>query len=176
MNRESKSMLIVVFGLPGSGKSYFASKLAHQLKATYISSDITRNKLLTEKTYSHAEKLSIYKAMISKAIKTLKSNSTVTMDGTFYKKSIRDMARQTAKKCEAEILFMEVISSKDVIKERVERKREYSDADFSVYLKIKEEFEVMTEEHLTLESKRDNIEEMIFTALTYIESMTKTDE
>ena len=38
-------MLIAVMGLPGSGKSYFAHKLAGKLKAIYIGSDQVREKL-----------------------------------------------------------------------------------------------------------------------------------
>jgi len=36
-------MIIIVFGLPGSGKSYFASKLAERINARYINSDVIRS-------------------------------------------------------------------------------------------------------------------------------------
>ena len=36
-------MIIVVFGLPGTGKSYYAEHLAEYLNAGYVSTDEIRN-------------------------------------------------------------------------------------------------------------------------------------
>jgi predicted kinase len=45
-------MTVIVFGLPGSGKSYFATRLAELLNASYISSDQLRMQLYAKRTYT----------------------------------------------------------------------------------------------------------------------------
>ena len=59
-------VLVIVFGLPGSGKSFFALQLAHMLKAKYINSDIVRMGALVKRTYSEKEKQVVYNNMMSK--------------------------------------------------------------------------------------------------------------
>ncbi len=75
------NVIVIVFGLPGSGKSYFASRLAEMLKAEYINSDIVRKQLLTQKTYSEKEKLSVYDSMLEK-MKTLLQQHLFFANGT----------------------------------------------------------------------------------------------
>jgi len=41
-------MVIIVFGLPGSGKTWFAKTLAARIKAVYISTDQLRNSLIRD--------------------------------------------------------------------------------------------------------------------------------
>ena len=57
-------MVVIVFGLPGSGKSYFASRLAKKLEADYISSDQVRKKLFTRPDYSEEGKKQVYKKLV----------------------------------------------------------------------------------------------------------------
>ena len=58
------SVIIIVCGLPGSGKSFFAAKLARMLNSGYVNSDAVRKQLVAEKTYSDKEKLAVYDAML----------------------------------------------------------------------------------------------------------------
>jgi predicted kinase len=58
-------MIIIVMGLPGSGKSYFAQRLAITINADYISSDRVRKTMMSSRTYSTKEKLLVYDEMLS---------------------------------------------------------------------------------------------------------------
>lgn len=85
-------MIVIVTGLPGSGKSYFASHLSPLIDAVCINSDRIRKKMFTERIYSEAEKLSVYKEMLAEMKASVQRHKNVVLNATFYKKRIR--ARQ----------------------------------------------------------------------------------
>lgn len=162
-------MIIIIFGLPGSGKSYFAAKLAKKLKAKYVSSDIIRSHLFILKDYTLEEKKKVYSEMVKEMEKAIQQNANIILDATFYKKSIRNMMSEAAKQYERRIIFIEVWADEKIIKERMKGKRQYSDADYSVYLHIKEVFEPMIKDHLVLHSTQENIDKMMDIAIKYIQ-------
>ena len=162
-------MIIIVFGLPGSGKSYFAMKLAKKLQARYVNSDVIRNELFAVKEYSQEEKMKVYNEMIREMKNAIQQNANIILDATFYKKSIRNKFSEAVKEFGQSIIFIEVWAEQKIIIERLSRKRQYSDADYSVHLYIKEVFEPMKREHLILHSTQENIGEMMDVALKYIQ-------
>lgn len=163
-------MIIIVFGLPGSGKSFFASKLAGKLKIKYVNSDVIRKELFAIRLYSPEEKMQVYNEMIREMKTAVQSQQSVILDATFYKKSIRQKMIESALDLDEKIIFIEVTAEEKIAKERLAKERPYSEADYSVYLKLKKEFEPLENDHLVLESGRDNIEEMLSEAMTYIEN------
>lgn len=60
-------VIVAVCGLPGSGKSYFAARLAERLDAVYLSSDRVRREMFTRRTYSDDEKMDVYRELIHRA-------------------------------------------------------------------------------------------------------------
>ncbi len=163
-------MIIIVFGLPGSGKSFFASKLAGKLKIKYVNSDVIRKELFAKRLYSPEEKMQVYNEMIREMKAAVQSQQSVILDATYYKKSIRQKVIESALDLDEKIIFIEVTAEEKIAKERLAKERPYSEADYSVYLKLKKEFEPLENDHLVLESGRDNIEEMLSEAMTYIEN------
>ena len=167
-------MIIVVFGLPGSGKSYFAKHLAEELSTSYLSSDTIRNEVLSSKSYSGDEKSRIYDIMLERCRALVKDGNSVILDATFFKKSVRQRAIDLASEISCRIVFIEVWADEKIVKERVSKKREESDADFDVYLKIKKEFEELDTEHLKLESTQSNIAEMLQIAKEHLKDTNDT--
>jgi len=163
-------MIIIVFGLPGSGKSYFASRLAKELQANYVSSDVIRKKLFDHIEYSNEEKIMVYEQMIKEMKKAMRQGEDIVLDATFYKDSIRNKLIKTANDNSKKILFVEVWANPEIIFERLRVRREYSDADYTVYTRIKEIFEPMEMEHLKIQSTQENIKEMLDMAANYIEN------
>lgn len=164
-------MVIIVFGLPGSGKSYFASRLAEELGAWYVNSDRLRRERIQNRSYSDNEKLSIYQALLEMMTTALGESQAIVLDATFYKKSIRDTFVEQAKSQNENILFIEVQTDEQLIKQRLSRPRVDSEADFSVYQKIKNEFEPLSAAHLVLESGSDNIDSMLRQASDYLKKV-----
>jgi predicted kinase len=163
---ESGPIVAIVFGLPGSGKSYLASRLAAKLKAEYINSDKVRLTLYPVRSYSEEEKLSVYQTILAMTRDFLQTGRSVIVDGTFYKESIRQEYKDEL--TGTKVFFIEVIADEALIYERLKQHRPYSEADESVYHKIKGQWEPFTEDHLILQSTNHNLDEMLDHALNYL--------
>jgi predicted kinase len=160
-------MIIIVSGLPGSGKSYFAQALAKRLEADYVNSDRVRNAEGARGKYSTDDKLRIYQIMVERSRESVRAGKDVVVDGTFYLGAMIDLFRKLSTPS-TQIYFISVVADENLIKERLARPRSDSEADYNVYLKIKKEFEPLQVPYLTLQSGKDNIDEMLTTALDYI--------
>jgi predicted kinase len=161
-------MVVIVMGLPGSGKSHLASRLAAMIHADYISSDQVRKKMRANRTYSAKEKAWVYAEMMDQMKQAVKRNENVVLDATFYKGAIRKQFIDEAKDGGG-IIFIEVKAEESIIKERLKQKREDSDADFKVYKIIKAQWEPLQERHLILQSTNDNVDDMLQKAMAHLQ-------
>ncbi|MEO8961144.1 MAG: ATP-binding protein [Ginsengibacter sp.] len=162
-------MIVIVFGLPGSGKSYFASRFAKMINAGYVNSDKLRKEMFTERVYSDKEKKVVYDTMLEQMKKAVQQNNNLVLDGTFHKKDTRKLFVEEIQMLgEDEILFIEVWADEEIIRERVKKARPYSEADFKVYQFINQHNEPLDEPHLVLQSTNDNLNEMLQRASEYL--------
>ena len=160
-------MIVIVFGLPGSGKSYFASHLAKMINADYINSDKLRRAMFDTRTYLIKEKLAVYNEMLAQMKEVVKQNKNLVLDATFYNNEIRKKFLDEAKGARS-VFFIEVKAKESIIRKRLQEKRVDSEADFEVYKKIKKQWEPLHEDHLILQSTNDNINEMLYKAADYL--------
>jgi len=147
-------MLIMVCGLPGTGKSFISKELAKRLDAEYLNSDSMRMKILSKRTYSEEEKAKIYSMMAEEAGRFLKEGKNVIVDATFYLRKHRQMMRKVAGKEGSSFFAIECTLAEDKIKQRLEKRKtekSESEADYEVYLKVKEIFEPLEQEHLAVD-------------------------
>ena len=168
MGNAKSGLVIIVSGLPGSGKSYFAQKLAVTLKAVYLSSDRIRISLQAKGKYTLDDKMYIYRTMAKLTDKHLSRGETVVADATFYHHAMRDLFFGIASKRNSKIAFILVIASEELVRERLAELRADSEADLGVYESMKELFEPYLDEHLVLRSGTDNISEMLTLATSYL--------
>jgi predicted kinase len=163
-------MVIIVFGLPGSGKSYFASRLAADLKALYVSTDELRLKLIPKRKYTDAEKALVYDSVEAMMADALRDKKPIVLDGTFYKESLRKKFEHTAGKFNEKIIYIEVTAPEGIIEDRLKQPRQYSEADYAVYLLLKKQFEPLLQDHLVLISSNNTISSMLRKAVRYIKT------
>ncbi|WP_257668810.1 AAA family ATPase [Parapedobacter tibetensis] len=161
-------MIIIIFGLPGSGKTFLAGALALRLNGLLISSDKVRNDLKKRGQYDKKSKHIVYRSMLTAMISAIKDEQNTVLDATFQEDHIRKLFLETAMKLQYPLYFIEMRASEETIKERISKKRVDSEADFEVYLKIKEEFEPMQDGHLVLYSDQETSDTMIDSVLTHI--------
>jgi len=160
-------MVIIVFGLPGSGKSYLASRLAEVVHAEYVNSDHLRKEIFQKRSYSDREKAFVYDAMLKKMKEAITQNKSVVLDATFYKDETRKLFIQETKE-KTNIFFIEVTTSEGLTRQRLNKERPDSEADFRAYQLIKQQWELFNESHLVLESTDDNIDDMLQKAAQYV--------
>jgi predicted kinase len=161
--------LILICGLPGSGKSYFAQHLSEKLHASYLNSDLLRKELFpNHRTYSEKEKQNVYDALLSSTETNLIHHTSVVLDATFYKNNLRLPFYKLAKQLNCSCTTIHINADETLIKERTSKIRQDSEADYSVYLKLKDHFEPISAPHLTLQSTDSNIDSLLSTALDFL--------
>lgn len=158
-------MVILVMGLPGSGKSYFAEKLAQKVHAEYLNSDQIRKEMFPERTYSNSEKARVYETLLKKMQEAIGKEKDVVLDATFYKNEIREPFLNNSK---GKIAFIKVWADENIIQERLKKIRPHSEADLKVYELLKRQWEPLQEPHLSLQSTNTNIEAMLQKAVNYL--------
>ncbi|NMC59908.1 MAG: AAA family ATPase [Candidatus Methanofastidiosa archaeon] len=158
-------MLIVITGLPGSGKTTIAEALAKEVDAVVLSTDKIRKSMFKNPVYNEDDKRIIYDELFSRGRKYLASGKNVILDGTFYTKSLRKRAKAIAESTCEKIFFIYCETPELLLKERITKRNDkYSDADFNVYLKIKEIFEDFEEEILLVDTSNSvdrNIKDIV---------------
>ena len=166
-------MVVIVFGLPGSGKSYFATCIAQMLNAKYISSDRIRNEMFATPVYSFESKALVYDEMLQRTIDSVKHGKEVVLDATFYLKDLRQKFTDGLQDL-ADVFWIEIVADENLVKERLKQPREDSDANFEVYQILKSKWQPCKNNHLILQSTNDNILNMLEQTSDYLFSKNDT--
>lgn len=161
-------MLIIISGLPGTGKTTFARALAQKMHVHHLNSDMIRDELGKRGQYDPDTKSLIYERMQERTERYLQAGETVIVDATFYKKNYRKPYFHLAENYGVPLKWIELEAGEQTIRKRVEQKRKYSEADFSVYQKIKAAYEPLSIKHLILSSDDRSVSEMLEEAATFI--------
>ncbi|RMG23131.1 MAG: hypothetical protein D6730_15115 [Bacteroidetes bacterium] len=153
--------IIVVMGLPGSGKSTFASALAKRLGAAHINSDQIRHESLRRGQYDPATKRKIYEEMLDLAAEALKTHDTVVIDATFSEAYMRHALIHRFDHLNFSISYLLITANEEDIRERLKHRRTYSEANYEVYQKIKASFEPPDFNYICFNSSELSPEEMV---------------
>lgn len=165
--------LIIVLGLPGTGKTTFASALATAINAKHLNSDMVRDSFGKRGHYDVSSKDAIYNEMLKQTEEYIQSRDTVIIDATFYKENLRLPYSKLSEKYNVPIFWIELKAEESEIQKRVGKKRKYSEADFEVYLKIKKSYEPLTYERLVLWSDQLSLEEMVEKTMEFLRLKSK---
>lgn len=161
--------LILLSGLPASGKSWLAEHLAGPLGAELHQSDVRRREMFAVPSgyrhrgpydagmYSPEAKQRVYDSLLDDARRCLESRTRVIIDGSFVQAKWRAPFERLARELDTPFVFVEVVAPEHVVKERIDARvqdtSQPSDADWNVYLKLKDQREPLDEcgEHERLE-------------------------
>ncbi|MBK8504324.1 MAG: AAA family ATPase [Saprospiraceae bacterium] len=160
--------LIMVLGLPGVGKSFFAREFAKRIGAKHINSDIVRKEVSENPGYSNKEKGQVYDVMFNRVCEYLNLGQVVVVDATFAKSIHRLPYFEHIRKTGGLLKIIQITADEMTVKDRVSVKRLDSDADYAVYQKIKAEYEHISKPSLVLSSSKLTLDEMISRARSYI--------
>jgi len=145
--------LIVMCGLPGSGKSSAARAIARPFGAAIHRSDVIRKELagVRPDDHMHSEIYSgdmserTYRTMLERCAADVRAGRTTIADATFVKAAHREPFLAAARQLGVPGLFVWTRADEETIRRRLARRAgeagEVSDADWLVYQKLKAEFE-----------------------------------
>jgi predicted kinase len=160
-------MIVIVFGLPGSGKSYFSRRLAQMLKAEYISSDGVRKGMFTTPVPFFEAKAMVYDEMLHHTLGWAEHGKAVVLDATFYLSDLRQKFMDGTPPLN-DVFWIEVIAGENLVKERLAQSEEGGDVNFGLYQNIKSKWQPFRNHHLTLQSTNSNLIEMLEQTVDYL--------
>jgi predicted kinase len=162
------NMVIVVFGLPGTGKSYLSKMLAPEFNAIYLNTDIVREETGKKGQYDEQSRLDVYTAMSQKMQDHLYENRNCLLDGTFQKKSYREIVLNLAKKTGTRVYFIHMKARDNTVKERLKNSRKHSEADYGVYLNLKSDFDPVEVPHIEIQTDHLDLTHILNNIKNYI--------
>jgi predicted kinase len=168
MAQKSKPLLVIVFGLPGTGKTTMAHLLSKALKARHMNTDMLRTALGKRDRYTDEEKGEVYRILLERAEGHLENGQDLIVDGTFSREAYRESIRQLAERTGTTLKWIRTMASEEVVQTRVSQRRTFSQADFDVYRKIRDEFEPSEEAALEVWTDRQTQKEALQQMLQFL--------
>ena len=102
----TKPLLIMLYGFPGSGKSYVARQLADHIQAAHVQGDRIRNELFETPRYDKQENAVISQLMDYMSEEFLNAGISVIYDTNALRASQRLSLRDMSRKCHAQPLVV----------------------------------------------------------------------
>jgi predicted kinase len=150
--------MVLISGLPGSGKSYLARRLSEPLGALVLQSDALRKTLFSKPDYTPGESGRLFRAMRLLAGRLLSQSIPVIIDATNIIESNRRPFYHEAESLGVRLFIIQATAPEEVVKERLEsRKQECgqkSDADWEVYRKMAAQAEKIRRPHITIDTSK----------------------
>ncbi len=152
---------ILVAGLPGTGKSYLCHRLAERLPLLILESDALRQTLFAEPNYSPEESARLFRAIHALTEQLLKKGIPIALDATNLTESNREYLYHIADQMDVKLVLVWVEAPGEVVHKRLEERsrnnhrEDMSQADWSVYLKMKDTAQPMRRNHFVVDTSRD---------------------
>lgn len=153
-------MIVVISGLPGTGKTTVAKELGSELNAPVLTTDEIRKAKSEHPKYTQSKKLGIYEHMFRIAKDLLFEKDTIILDGTFFKKELREHAFQLGSDNDKCVFILETLCDEDVVKQRIDKRYQEnvdaSEADYKVYKIIQSQFEPIEEPYFRIHTEDED--------------------
>ena len=157
----SKTSVIMMSGLPGTGKTYFSQKLAERLPLPIIESDSVRKQLFPKPSYSPTENTQVFQKIHRQIEALLDQGSSVIFDATNLEERHRRSVYRIADKYGARMIIVQIEAPPELVKNRLLKRvtqpdsSNYSDADWNVYRRMKSSVEKISLPHFRVNTAGD---------------------
>ncbi|MBI2850653.1 MAG: ATP-binding protein [Chloroflexi bacterium] len=155
----ARPVFIVISGLPGTGKSYFSSKLAERLPLVILESDALRKVLFPAPDYSPEESQRLFQAVHLLIEKLLKKGISLILDATNLTEQHREYLYNIADRLRVKLILVRVEAPPGLVRRRLNsRFRDSwakSDADWAIYRQMKTSVEKIRRKHYVVNTSRD---------------------
>lgn len=150
---------IVVSGLPGTGKSYFCSKLAERLPLAILESDALRKVLFSSPSYNSPENARLFSAIHRLTKRLLEKGVSLVSDATNLSEPHRQYLYDIADQSGARLILVRVEAPPQLVRERLESRLENpqnkSDADWTIYQRMQPLAQIIPRRHYAVDTSRD---------------------
>lgn len=159
--RVARPVLVVLSGLPGSGKSYFGRRLARRFPLLVLESDFLRQVLFATPTYTGEESQRLFDACHTLIAGLLRLSIPVLLDSTNLIEYHRVHLYRIADRCGAKLILIRFKAPESLVYERLTTRSQgqdgqsHSRADWSVYKKLLPTADPVTIHHVVVDTSRD---------------------
>jgi predicted kinase len=167
-------MLILIAGLPGSGKTSLAQAISKKLNARHFHSDQIRRELGLWGHYQPEDKAAVYNELLTCTRQALLKGETVVVDSTFYLASLRQPFNLVAEQMGLRKIWVLATAPDNVLRQRVSKLREDSEANLVVLENIKAVFEPLESPYLTIDTSKANAEALALGVIEQVKNGEKT--
>ncbi len=151
--------LVLVSGLPGTGKTYFSKKLSERLPFVILESDELRRVLNPSPNHSKAESARLFSAIHLICERLLKEGHSVIVDATNLTEKHRRHFYDISDMLGVKLIIVYLTANEPVIKGRLDKRAKecdtHSDADWKVYLRMKKSVDKIKRKHYSLDTSLD---------------------
>jgi predicted kinase len=153
--------LIMVSGLPGTGKSFFCRKLAERLSFPILASDTLRKILFPSPRYRENENKRLSSACHVLIEELLRKGMPIIFDATNLLEHHREYLYRAAERAGAKLILVwveaptEVVRQRLLAREKAAMPQDDSEADWEVYNKMKPRSEKISRSHFVVDTSQD---------------------
>lgn len=157
--RRRRPVLVLIVGLPGTGKSSFAAQLAARTRLVILESDALRRLIFPNPRYSAAESSRLFAAVHAAIDRLLAKGTPCLLDATNLTEAHRQPLYDIADARGAKLVIVEVVAPRQVVhqrlKDRAQQGAANSEADVFVYERMRRQREEISREHIVVDTSQD---------------------
>lgn len=172
----AEPVLVMLTGLPGTGKSHLARCLAEVLPFVIVESDRVRKTLFPDAQYSGEESHWVHRTCHALMEKLLKKGTRVIYDATNLHERHREQVYRLADEVGVKLIVVKVIVPEALVSARLhdrqegkEEDEEASDADWRVYRRMARDMDPIRRNFVVVDTSKD-LDESITKLLRLIRS------
>lgn len=153
--------LVILCGLPGTGKSYFARDLVSRAPFVWLNSDRTRKLLVDRPSYSRREHRRVFSAMHVLTRGYLRDGYSVVFDATNLNERVRGPLYESADAVSVDPLIIRFTAPSELVRRRLTDRADgageasQSDATWDVYSRMAVADEPVPRPHLLVAGPED---------------------
>ncbi len=146
--------LVLLSGLPGSGKTTFARALAESLAADHYESDAIRFELAGKPTYASSESARVFAAIERRSAASLTASRVAIVDATNLTRRDRKRFLHLANAMGVPLIAVRLVAPDDVVRLRIEFPRQgFSEASPAIYAQMKPRVQAFTVPALVVDTR-----------------------
>ena len=158
---SDRPCLIVLSGLPGTGKSHFAKELGKRLPLLVLESDRLRKVLTPNPKYTRGESARLFAACHLLIEEYLLQDRLVLLDATNLTEGFRQPLYQIADRLSVPVVVARITAEREIVRRRLSDRgagkhpSDYSDAGWRIYSRMYPHEETIARRHLNVDSSGD---------------------